>query len=93
MERRRILSDTADRVRKIIEEHIGVDPSKITDDAMLTDDLGADSLDAIELVMACEDQFGITISDDLADKCFADGRVKTLIALVDSLRSGSASAA
>jgi acyl carrier protein len=61
------MSDTADRVRKIVVEHLGVDADKVTDNASFIDDLGADSLDTVELVMAFEEEFGIEIPDDAAE--------------------------
>jgi acyl carrier protein len=61
-------NDVADRVKKIVVEHLGVDESKVTESASLMDDLGADSLDAVELVMAFEEEFGCEIPDDAADK-------------------------
>ena len=61
-------NDVADRVKKIVVEHLGVDETKVTESASLMDDLGADSLDAVELVMAFEEEFGCEIPDDAADK-------------------------
>ncbi|HEX9647992.1 MAG TPA: acyl carrier protein [Alphaproteobacteria bacterium] len=61
-------NDVAGRVKKIVVEHLGVDESKVTESASLMDDLGADSLDAVELVMAFEEEFGCEIPDDAADK-------------------------
>ncbi|MFQ5347413.1 MAG: acyl carrier protein [Rhodothalassiaceae bacterium] len=62
------MSDTAERVKKIVVEHLTVDEAKVTDNASFIDDLGADSLDTVELVMAFEEEFGIEIPDDAADK-------------------------
>jgi len=62
------MSDAADRVKKIVVEHLGVDESKVTEDASFVDDLGADSLDTVELVMAFEEEFGVEIPDDAAEK-------------------------
>lgn len=62
------MSDVADRVKKIVVEHLGVDENKIVDDASFIDDLGADSLDTVELVMAFEEEFGCDIPDDVAEK-------------------------
>lgn len=62
------MSDIADRVKKIVVEHLGVDEGKVTDDASFIDDLGADSLDTVELVMAFEEEFNIEIPDDSAEK-------------------------
>jgi acyl carrier protein len=55
---------TADKIRKIVAEYLGVDVEKVTDEAKLREDLDADSLDAVELVMAMEEEFGTEISDD-----------------------------
>ena len=62
------MSDVADRVKKIVVEHLGVDEAKVTDNASFIDDLGADSLDTVELVMAFEEEFGIEIPDEDAEK-------------------------
>jgi acyl carrier protein len=61
-------SDTPDRVKKIVVEHLGVDADKVTEEASFIDDLGADSLDIVELVMAFEEEFGVEIPDDAAEK-------------------------
>ncbi|MBT4770568.1 MAG: acyl carrier protein [Rhodospirillaceae bacterium] len=62
------MSDIAERVKKIVVEHLGVDEGKVTDTASFIDDLGADSLDTVELVMAFEEEFGCEIPDDAAEK-------------------------
>ena len=62
------MSDIADRVKKIVVEHLGVDEGKVTDGASFIDDLGADSLDTVELVMAFEEEFNVEIPDDAAEK-------------------------
>ena len=62
------MSETSDRVKKIVVEHLGVEAEKVTEDASFIDDLGADSLDIVELVMAFEEEFGVEIPDDAADK-------------------------
>jgi acyl carrier protein len=64
----RVMSDVAERVKKIVVEHLGVDEAKVTDNASFIDDLGADSLDTVELVMAFEEEFGCEIPDDAAEK-------------------------
>ena len=61
------MSETADRVKKIVVEHLGVEAEKVTEDASFIDDLGADSLDIVELVMAFEEEFDIEIPDDAAE--------------------------
>ena len=62
------MSDVSERVKKIVIEHLGVDEDKVTDNASFIDDLGADSLDTVELVMAFEEEFGVEIPDDAAEK-------------------------
>ena len=61
------MSDITDRVKKIVVEHLNVDESKVSDEASFIDDLGADSLDTVELVMAFEEEFDIEIPDDAAE--------------------------
>src|SRR3954451_16951493 len=61
------MSDIADRVKKIVVEHLGVEADKVTDNANFIDDLGADSLDTVELVMAFEEEFNVEIPDDAAE--------------------------
>ena len=75
------MSETADRVKKIVVEHLGVDAEKVTEDASFIDDLGADSLDIVELVMAFEEEFGIEIPDEDAEKIT---RVKEEVEYIDS---------
>ena len=62
------MSDIENRVKKIVVEHLGVDEDKVNDAASFIDDLGADSLDTVELVMAFEEEFEIEIPDDAAEK-------------------------
>ena len=57
-----------EKVKKIIIDHLGVEESKISESASFVDDLGADSLDQVELVMAFEEEFGVEIPDDAAEK-------------------------
>ena len=61
------MSDIADRVKKIVVEHLGADEAKVTEEASFIDDLGADSLDTVELVMAFEEEFNVEIPDDAAE--------------------------
>jgi acyl carrier protein len=61
------MSDVAERVKKIVVEHLSVDAEKVVENASFIDDLGADSLDTVELVMAFEEEFGIEIPDDAAE--------------------------
>jgi acyl carrier protein len=62
------MSDVAERVKKIVVEHLGVEEAKVTENASFVDDLGADSLDTVELVMAFEEEFKVEIPDDAAEK-------------------------
>ncbi|HSH75978.1 MAG TPA: acyl carrier protein [Longimicrobiales bacterium] len=59
---------TEARVREIIVNELGVEPDKVTDDASFVEDLGADSLDTVELVMAFEEEFGVDIPDEDAEQ-------------------------
>ena len=62
------MSDIAERVKKIVVDHLGVDAEKVVEGASFIDDLGADSLDTVELVMAFEEEFGCEIPDEAAEK-------------------------
>ena len=75
------MSDTTDRVKKIVVEHLGVEEDKVSEGASFIDDLGADSLDTVELVMAFEEEFGIEIPDDAAEKILT---VKDAITFIDA---------
>ena len=61
------MSDVEAKVKEIVIEHLGADEDKVTLDASFVDDLGADSLDRVELVMAFEEEFGVEIPDDAAE--------------------------
>ncbi len=74
------MSNINERVKKIVVEHLGVDGAKVTDNASFIDDLGADSLDTVELVMAFEEEFGIEIPDEDAEKIT---RVKEAIEYIE----------
>jgi acyl carrier protein len=67
------MSDIADRVKKIVIEHLNVDADKVTENASFIDDLGADSLDTVELVMAFEEEFNVEIPDDAAESIVTVG--------------------
>ena len=62
------MSDISTRVKKIIVDKLGVDENEVTTEASFTNDLGADSLDTVELIMEFEKEFGITIPEDQAEK-------------------------
>jgi len=78
------MSDTAEKVKKIVVEHLGVEEAKVTNDASFIDDLGADSLDTVELVMAFEEEFGVEIPDDAAETILT---VKNAIDYINSHQS------
>jgi acyl carrier protein len=65
--------DISSKVKKIVADHLGIDETKINDDSSFIDDLGADSLDTVELVMAFEEEFGSEISDSQAEKILTVG--------------------
>ncbi len=75
------MSDVAERVKKIVIEHLQVDEAKVIDNASFIDDLGADSLDTVELVMAFEEEFGCEIPDDAAEN------IQTIKNAVDFIES------
>ena len=77
------MSDISDRVKAIVVEHLGVEASKVVDSASFIDDLGADSLDTVELVMAFEEEFEVEIPDDAAEK------IQTVKDAVDFLESAA----
>jgi len=66
------MSEIAEKVKKIVVEHLGVEEAKVTPEASFIDDLGADSLDTVELVMAFEEAFGVEIPEDAAEKIAFD---------------------
>ena len=62
------MSETLNKVKKIVSDNLGVEETQISNDSSFVDDLGADSLDQVELVMAFEEEFGIEISDEATEK-------------------------
>jgi len=83
--RRIIMSSPAERVREIIVEQLGVNAEQVTDNAKFVEDLGADSLDTVELVMALEEEFGTEIPDEEAEKLTTVGEA---IAYVQKIVGG-----
>ena len=74
------MSDVAEKVKAIVVEHLGVEADKVSDTASFIDDLGADSLDNVELVMAFEEEFGVEIPDDAAERILT---VKDAVAFLE----------
>jgi acyl carrier protein len=72
-------TETEQRVKKIVVDHLGVEESEVKLEASFIDDLGADSLDIVELVMAFEEEFGVEIPDDAAEKIGTVGDAVTYI--------------
>ena len=65
--------DISGKIKKMVADHLGIEESKVTDEANFIDDLGADSLDTVELVMALEEEFASEISDSEAEKILTVG--------------------
>jgi len=82
------MSSVAERVKKIIVDQLGVNAEQVTEDASFIDDLGADSLDTVELVMALEEEFGMEIPDEEAEKI---STVKTAIDYIEKNKVGQES--
>jgi len=78
------MSDIASRVKAIVVEQLGVDEAEVTNEASFIDDLGADSLDTVELVMALEEEFGAEIPDEEAEK------ITTVQAAIDYINTADA---
>ena len=79
------MTDISERVKKIVVEHLGVEEAQVKPEASFIDDLGADSLDTVELVMAFEEEFGIEIPDEDAEKIT---RVKEAVEYIESHAKG-----
>ncbi len=79
------MSDVAARVRRLVVKHLGVEDERVTDDASFVDDLGADSLEAVELLMAFEEEFDCTIPDEAVEKLET---VQGVVTFVESIQQG-----
>ncbi|MDR0686995.1 MAG: acyl carrier protein [Dysgonamonadaceae bacterium] len=77
------MSEIADKVKKIIVDKLSIEETEVTNDASFTNDLGADSLDTVELIMEFEKEFGITIPDDQAEKIQTVGDAITYVENVE----------
>jgi acyl carrier protein len=77
------MSTVEERVKKIVVEHLGVDAEKVVQPASFIEDLGADSLDTVELVMAFEEEFGVEIPDDAAEKIVTVGDAVSFLSKAD----------
>ena len=75
--------EVSNKVKKIVADHLGIDESKVTEESSFIDDLGADSLDTVELVMAFEEEFECEIPDDAAEK------IQTVKDAIDFISSNS----
>ena len=78
-------ADIEEKVKSIIVDQLGVTEEQVTPEAKFIEDLGADSLDTVELVMAFEDEFGISVPDDEAEKLTSVGEV---LAYIDNKKNG-----
>lgn len=78
------MSDIAERVKKIVVEHLGIEAEKVQENASFIDDLGADSLDNVELVMAFEEEFNVEIPDDAAETILTVGDAVKFISSASS---------
>ena len=79
------MASVAERIKQIVAEQLGVDEDQVTNEASFMDDLGADSLDTVELVMALEEEFDIEISDEDAEK------IQTVGQAIDHIKNAAAS--
>ncbi len=80
------MSETLERVKKVIVEQLSVEESEVTPEASFTADLGADSLDTVELVMAFEEEFGVEIPDEEAEKI---QKVQDAVEFIEKQKVGS----
>lgn len=78
------IETTEERIKRVFVEHLGVEIERLTNDAKVMDELGADSLDNVELVMALEEEFQIEITDEEAEGTVTDDKFSTWIALVET---------
>ncbi|MCL1932621.1 MAG: acyl carrier protein [Candidatus Azobacteroides sp.] len=83
------MSEVAERVKSIIVDKLSVEESEVTNDASFTNDLGADSLDTVELIMEFEKEFGVTIPDDQAEKITTVGDAIAYVENLDNLRKNA----
>ncbi len=79
------MSDVAERVKKIVVEHLNVDAEKVSDGASFIEDLGADSLDTVELVMAFEEEFGIEIEEEFGIE-IPDDAAESIVTVGDAIK-------
>ena len=83
------MSEVAERVKSIIVDKLSVEESEVTNDASFSNDLGADSLDTVELIMEFEKEFGVTIPDDQAEKITTVGDAIAYVENLDNLRKNA----
>ena len=76
-------NDVKDKIKKIVADHLGIEEEKVTEEASFIDDLGADSLDTVELVMALEEEFDVEISDEQAEN------ISTVQTAIDYINNNS----
>ena len=72
-------NDLSDRIQSIVTEQLGVEPAEVTKDASILDDLGADSLDVVELVMTLEEVFNIEVPDDVVEEMRTIGDIQRFV--------------
>ncbi len=74
-----MVNDLSDRIRSMVAEQLGVEPAEVTKDASIFDDLGADSLDVVELVMLLEEAFDIEVPDDAVEEMRTIGDIQRFV--------------